>query len=183
MSRKPTELSDVKLLRSPYFADSRGAFCQTFSLSDWSRNAGACNFVQDNWSLSRELGTLRGLHFQNPPFAQAKLVQVMHGAIFDVIVDIRRSSPTYGRHMTVRLDAGPDQIFIPAGFAHGFMATASETIVYYKVSAAYEPASEGGIRWDDPELGIEWPLQPSNGQVSNRDMALPYLRDFVSAFE
>lgn len=183
MDHKPTTLPDVKLMQAPYFADARGAFCQTFSLSDWRPNEGACTFVQDNWSLSRELGTLRGLHFQNPPVAQAKLVQVVQGAIFEVVVDIRRSSPTYGRHMTVRLDAGPSQIFIPTGFAHGFMAIVPNTIVYYKVSAPYEPASEGGIRWDDPDLGIEWPLQPSNGQISSRDMALPYLRDFVSAFD
>jgi dTDP-4-dehydrorhamnose 3,5-epimerase len=128
-------------------------------------------------------GTVRGLHFQNPPVAQAKLVQVVRGAIFDVVVDIRRSSPTYGRHMSIQLDAGPDQVFIPTGFAHGFMSTAPGTIVHYKVSAAYDPGSEGGIRWDDSRLGIAWPMQPASGQISARDLALPLLKDLVSTFD
>jgi dTDP-4-dehydrorhamnose 3,5-epimerase len=183
MIGQPINLPDVKLLQAPYFADSRGTFCQAFSAANWRKDVDAGSFVQDNWSLSREPGTLRGLHFQNPPAAQAKLIQVMHGAIFDVIVDIRRSSPTHGRHMTVKLEAGASQIFIPVGFAHGFMSTAPDTIVYYKVSAAYDPKSEGGIRWDDPELGIAWPFKPSSGQVSERDMALPLLSDLRSVFD
>jgi dTDP-4-dehydrorhamnose 3,5-epimerase len=183
MTGKSIDLPDVKLLQAPYFADSRGAFCQTFSEASWRKDVGASGFVQDNWSLSRAPGTLRGLHFQNPPVAQAKLIQVMYGAIFDVIVDIRRSSPSYGRHMTVRLEAGSSQIFIPVGFAHGFMSIAPDTIVYYKVSAAYDPKSEGGIRWDDPDLGIAWPLKPSSGQISDRDMALPRIGDLRSAFD
>jgi dTDP-4-dehydrorhamnose 3,5-epimerase len=183
MTGKPINLPDVKVLQAPYFADSRGAFCQAFSIASWEKAGGACSFVQDNWSLSREPGTLRGLHFQNPPFAQAKLIQVVHGAVLDVIVDLRRSSSTYGRHMTVNLEAGPNQIFIPAGFAHGFMSIAPDTIIYYKVSAPYEPKCEGGIRWDDPDLGIVWPLRPSSGQISSRDGSLPHLRDFQSAFE
>jgi dTDP-4-dehydrorhamnose 3,5-epimerase len=183
MTKASIDLPDVKLLQARYFTDSRGAFCQVFSQSDWRAAGGEFCFLQDNWSLSRLPGTLRGLHFQKPPAAQAKLIQVVQGAIFDVILDVRRSSPTYGRHMTVRLDAGPNQIFVPVGFAHGFVSLATDTIVYYKVSAPYEPDCEGGVLWDDPDLAIDWPLRPEGGQISTRDMAQPLFRDLDSGFD
>jgi dTDP-4-dehydrorhamnose 3,5-epimerase len=183
MTVAPIDFPDVKLLQARYFEDSRGAFCQIFSQAQWSEAGGNADFVQDNWSLSRLPGTLRGLHFQNPPVAQAKLIQVVHGAIFDVIVDVRRPSPTYGRHMIVRLDAGPRQLFVPIGFAHGFMSLAPDTIVYYKVSAPYVPQSERGVRWDDPELAIAWPMPPERDRISDRDLALPLLRNLDTGFD
>jgi dTDP-4-dehydrorhamnose 3,5-epimerase len=182
MNSKVIEFSEVKRFRSPFYVDSRGAFCQAFSESDWRKSGGDGGFVQDNWSLSHKRGTVRGLHFQTPPYAQAKLIQVISGSIFDVVVDIRRSSPTFGCHMTVQLDSGPDMLFVPTGFAHGFMSLAPDTIVYYKVSVVYEPASEGGIRWNDPDLDIDWPLAPADGSISNRDAALPHLRDLYCSF-
>jgi dTDP-4-dehydrorhamnose 3,5-epimerase len=182
MNGKMTILPEVKLLRSMYYPDSRGAFCQAFSMADWRSRESDCCFVQDNWSVSRNPGTVRGLHFQAPPFAQAKLIQVLNGAIFDVVVDIRRSSATFGHHMAVQLVAGPDQLFVPAGFAHGFMSLVPDTVIFYKVSSAYEPSSEAGIRWNDPELEIDWPMVPPPGHISSRDMALPFLGELSTPF-
>jgi dTDP-4-dehydrorhamnose 3,5-epimerase len=175
-------LPGLKLIRAPFFQDSRGAFCQVYQADDWQQAGIDCAFVQDNFSVSAESGTLRGLHFQRPPAAQAKLIQVIAGAILDVAVDIRRGSPTYGHHLAMQVEAGPVQLFIPEGFAHGFMTLVPETIVYYKVSSPYDPANEGGIHWADPDLAIVWPLEPRPGRISGKDERLPRFRDLLPSF-
>jgi dTDP-4-dehydrorhamnose 3,5-epimerase len=141
------------------------------------------SFVQDNHAFSQAAATLRGLHFQAPPAAQAKLVRVLSGAIYDVAVDIRVRSPTYGRWAGARLTAeGGEQLFVPAGFAHGYCTLAADTAVAYKCDAYYAPDCEGGIAATDPEIGIAWPLAPDEMTLSAKDTSLPLLRDLVSPF-
>jgi dTDP-4-dehydrorhamnose 3,5-epimerase len=141
-------------------------------------------FVQDNQSLSVRAGTIRGLHFQAPPFAQAKLVRVVRGRILDVAVDVRRGSPTYGRHVAVELsEENWQQLFIPVGFAHGFCTLTDNTEVIYKVSAPYSAETDGGILWNDPDLGIAWPQLAAPPVLSDKDAKLPTLRSIESPFE
>src|SRR5205814_6411599 len=138
---------------------------------------------QDNHSLSAEKGVLRGLHYQIQPMAQAKLVRVIHGAILDVAVDIRRGSPTFGQHVTAVLSSENwRQILVPVGFAHGFVTLEPNTEVLYKVSNYYSPSHERGIRWNDPQLGIEWGIDPSRAILSKRDLEHPVLADAVDLF-
>jgi dTDP-4-dehydrorhamnose 3,5-epimerase len=141
-------------------------------------------FVQDNHSLSRPAGVLRGLHFQTPPFAQDKLVRCVAGAIFDVAVDVRRNSPTYGKWVGAELSAeNGRQLFIPIGFAHGFVTLTPDAEVTYKCSNFYAPAHDGGVRWDDPEIGVVWPLPRGvTPTLSPKDEKLPRLVDFDSPF-
>jgi dTDP-4-dehydrorhamnose 3,5-epimerase len=140
-----------------------------------------CGFVQDNQSSSRRAGTLRGLHFQRPPAAQAKLVGVLRGRVLDVAVDIRRGSPTYGQHVSTELTAASgQQVYIPAGFAHGFLTLEEDVLVMYKVSDHYAPAYDGGIRWNDPDIAFSWPF--ADVITSDKDGRLPYLKDFDSPF-
>ncbi len=173
-------LPDVKLVALTVHGDERGAFIETFREADWAPLLGGARFVQDNQSRSVAPGTIRGLHYQRAPFAQGKLVQVVAGRIFDVAVDLRRASPDFGRHTAVELGDDGRQVFVPAGFAHGFMTLAPNTIVTYKVTAPYDPQSERGIAWDDPDLGIAWP-QPAS-TLSARDRQWPRLRDQKDLF-
>jgi dTDP-4-dehydrorhamnose 3,5-epimerase len=165
-------LAGLKLIKVPYFRDNRGAFCQAFSAADWQKSGIDCTFVQDNFSESAKPWTVRGLHFQRGASAQAKLVQTIRGAIYDIVVDIRPHSPTFGKHLGVRLDSGAQQLFVPAGFAHGFMTLEPDTIVAYKVDRPYDPTSEGGIHWADKALGIEWPAASGSVEISDKDERL-----------
>ena len=172
-----TDLPGVRLLRPRRHEDGRGSFSETWSRAAWAAAGIAVEFVQDNQSLSRSPGTVRGLHFQRPPMAQAKLVRVLQGAILDVVVDIRPDSPTFRRHVAIELDAaGGGQLFVPAeGFAHGFCTLAPDTVVFYKVSAPYAPQHERGILWCDPALAIPWPVAPAAAILSDRDRIQPTL--------
>lgn len=169
------------LLEPRVFRDGRGYFFESFNALQ-AREAGiACDFVQDNQSLSSR-GVLRGLHFQAPPYAQDKLVRVISGAVNDVVVDIRKNSPTFGQHYTAHLSADNFRmLFVPVGFAHGFETLEDNTIFQYKCSNYYNKASEGGLRWNDPTLRIEWELE--NPLVSDKDQELPYWSDFKSPFD
>lgn len=139
--------------------------------------------MQDNHSLSRDAGTVRGLHYQVYPFAQNKLVRVLRGRILDVAVDLRRSSPSFGKYVAVELsNENWQQLFVPVGFAHGFMTLEPDTEVFYKVTNFYSPDHDKGIAWDDPELAIEWPIHFANVTLSEKDSKLPWLRDVVEFF-
>jgi len=180
----PTHKNPVKLLDTRRFGDDRGWFSEIYNESRFHELGIECRFVQDNHSLSRPVGTIRGLHFQVPPRGQDKLVRCIRGRIFDVAVDIRQSSPTYGHWVGVELSAeNARQLFIPIGFAHGFMTLEPDTEITYKVSDLYAPAQDGGIAWNDADIGIQWPL-PSGVSplLSAKDEKLPLLRDFVSPF-
>src|SRR5580658_2909458 len=158
---------DVKLLRPTRHVDSRGFFSEAYSKRAYAEIGIVNEFVQDNHSLSRKKGVVRGLHFQIDPFAQAKLLRVLRGAVFDVVVDIRTGSPTYGQHIaTVLSEEDWNQIFIPSGFAHGFCTMQEETEILYKVDHYYSPAHERGIRWNDPALGIAWPISKAEAELS-----------------
>jgi dTDP-4-dehydrorhamnose 3,5-epimerase len=177
---------DVKLLRPARHVDSRGFFSEAYSKRAYAEIGIVNEFVQDNHSLSRKKGVVRGLHFQIEPFAQAKLLRVLRGAVFDVVVDIRTGSPTYGQHIaTVLSDEDWNQIFIPVGFAHGFCTMREETEILYKVDHYYSPAHERGVRWNDPGLGIAWPISKAEAELSEKDKALPLLADLgdVCRFE
>ncbi|TDQ83367.1 dTDP-4-dehydrorhamnose 3,5-epimerase [Dongia mobilis] len=178
----------VRLVEARRHADKRGWFMELHrgSLVAGGGAAGdAANdalpfFCQDNVSLTAAPAAVRGLHFQRPPFAQAKLVTVLAGAIQDVIVDLRPGSREFGRVTSFHLSASADQqLFVPVGFAHGFCSLQPETIVHYKVSAPYAPAAEGGILWNDPDLGIDWPFTAAEVLVSEKDAAWPRLRDLA----
>jgi dTDP-4-dehydrorhamnose 3,5-epimerase len=181
---RPLTHPDVKLIRAARLADPRGYFAETYVRRDFAAAGIAHEFVQDNESLSRTRGTVRGLHFQIPPFAQAKLIRVLTGRIFDVCLDLRRSSPGYGRHATVELSAETgDQLFVPAGFAHGLCTLEPDTTVLYKVDAVYSAEHERGIAWSDPALAIPWPVGPDAAILSAKDAALPPLRDMPVYFD
>jgi dTDP-4-dehydrorhamnose 3,5-epimerase len=180
----PTAIPAVRLVETDRHADERGHFTETYSRRAFAAAGIGMEFVQDNHSLSRRPGTVRGLHFQAPPFAQDKLVRVVRGAIFDVAVDVRRGSPSFRRHVAVILRADePRQLLVPAGFAHGFCTLEPDTEVIYKVSGFYSPAHDRGIRWDDPDLGIAWPVAAGAATVSLKDRQLPALRDSDVPFE
>jgi len=171
-------IPDVRLLTPRRFGDHRGWFTET-----WSRRTLDIAFCQDNMSLSAEVGTIRGLHFQKPPHAQAKLVMVLQGAILDVAVDIRRASPTFGQHVAVELSAAAgNQLLIPRGFAHGFCTLEPGTQVMYKVDDFYAPESDAGIFWADPDLAINWPVRVDQAHLSPKDLGLPRLKDIESPF-
>lgn len=171
-----TLIADVKLIRPVRHEDHRGFFSEVFSERVLRAAGIEVAMVQDNHSLSRRRGTVRGLHFQVPPHAQAKLVRVVRGAILDVAVDLRDGSPSFGRHVAAVLDAGSGcQIFIPEGFAHGFCTLEPDTEIVYKVSAYYAPSHDRGVRWNDPALGIDWPDFADEALMSARDRALPML--------
>ena len=165
------------------FLDERGWFSETFSARVFSWHVPAVTFVQDNRSLSRNAGTVRGLHFQSPPHAQAKLISCPRGAIFDVAVDLRVGSPTFGQHCSIELSAeNGRQIFIPVGFAHGLMTLTPDTEVEYKVSDFYAPASEHGLAHNDPALEIAWPTTGRDTHLSPKDAILPSLAQLASPF-
>ena len=166
------------------FGDHRGFFLETYSARDFADLGIADVFVQDNHSLSATAGTVRGMHFQLAPHAQAKLVRVLRGAILDVVVDIRRNSATFGRHVAVELSAeNVQQLYVPVGFAHGFCTLQPDTEVAYKVTDTYAPDCDRGIAWDDPDLALPWPFEPGDVQLSDKDRRAPRLRDLPTAFE
>lgn len=170
-------IPDLILIELRLFHDNRGSFFECYHQEQFARNGIAETFVQDNQSISRR-GALRGLHFQIPPKAQAKLIRVVHGRIFDVAVDIRRNSPTFGRHVDLVMDSRDKKIlYVPAGFAHGFCALEDPTEVIYKVSDFYSPDHERGILWSDPALAIKWPLPDSELLLSGKDQAYPLLKN------
>jgi dTDP-4-dehydrorhamnose 3,5-epimerase len=178
-----TEIPEVKVLVPKRFGDSRGWFSETWNRRTLAQAGVDLEFVQDNHSLSVPAGTVRGLHFQTPPFAQDKLVRVLRGAILDVAVDLRRASPTFGRHVSVRLDASEGlQLLVPAGFAHGFVTIEPDTEVFYKVTNYYSPEHDRGLLWNDPDLGIDWGIDPERVLLSDKDRRQPRLRDIETAF-
>jgi dTDP-4-dehydrorhamnose 3,5-epimerase len=180
---KPLLLEGVKLFRPKKFVDARGYFCETFNARTYAKAGVACIFVQDNQSLSRKAGTIRGLHFQRPPAAQAKLVRVLRGAIFDVAVDLRRGSSNYARWCSATLTGdGGEQLFVPPGFAHGFCTLEQDTEVSYKVDCFYSPECDDGLRWDDPDLAIAWPVRSADAAISDKDAVLPFFKNFVSPY-
>ena len=167
-------------LRSQVFEDSRGSFSETFSRRTMAGFGIDLEFCQDNESFSSSSGTVRGLHLQVEPHAQGKLVRVLHGAIFDVAVDLRLNSPTVGQSTSFELRAGDNRaIWIPAGFAHGFCTLADETVVSYKVTAFYAPDYERSIRFDDPDLAIDWPVDSVDAILSEKDSVAPSFADFL----
>jgi dTDP-4-dehydrorhamnose 3,5-epimerase len=178
MDIKECEIAAVKLITPKQFTDARGSFCELWSDRPFRKEVADVAFVQDNQSVSRLRGTVRGLHFQRPPFSQAKLVCVIRGSILDVAVDIRKGSPSYGKHVSVTLDAtSGTQLWIPAGFLHGFCTLEDYTTVYYKVSEYYSQEHDAGVYWDDPDLEIKWPVSPESAVLSEKDKKLPRLRD------
>jgi dTDP-4-dehydrorhamnose 3,5-epimerase len=180
----PLPLSGVVLIRSARVSDPRGTFAETYVKGEFARSGIFSDFVQDNQSFSVSAGTVRGLHFQIPPFQQAKLVRVLRGKIFDVVVDLRRSSATYGKHIGVELSAdGGEQLFVPRGFAHGFCTLVENTEIFYKVDAVYSAAHDRGVHWLDPKLGINWPIETSRAMLSEKDRTLPVLSGLSNHFE
>jgi dTDP-4-dehydrorhamnose 3,5-epimerase len=172
------EIDAVKLVRPRRFADSRGYFVETWHRERFAASGVHADFVQDNASFSRLPGTIRGLHFQRPPAAQAKLVRVARGAVLDVAVDLRRASSSFGRYVSATLTSdGGEQLFVPIGFAHGFCTLEPDTEVVYKVSTFYAPEQDGGILWNDPAIGIDWPLGGNAPVLSEKDAKLPRLAD------
>jgi dTDP-4-dehydrorhamnose 3,5-epimerase len=177
-------IPEVKLIRPVRHGDARGFFMETYSRTALARAGIGESFVQDNHSRSELAGTMRGLHFQKPPHAQAKLVRCSAGRIFDVAVDIRLGSPTFGRFVSAVLSADNGwQLFIPVGFAHGLMTLEPGTEVQYKVSADYAPAADSGIYWCDPALAIPWPIAAEAAMLSEKDKRLPLLSETESPFD
>ena len=177
-----TLLPDVLILTPKRFGDDRGWFMETFNAARVTEAGLSLTFVQDNHSMSAKVGTLRGLHFQTPPHAQDKLVRCSKGAILDVAVDIRRGSPSYGKWVGVELTAeNGKQLLVPKGFLHGFVTCAENTEVQYKCTDVYAPDCDGGIRWDDPDIGIDWGLT-GDPVLSAKDTVAPLLRDYDSPF-
>ena len=173
----PTSIDGVFIIEPKVFKDARGYFFESFSQRDFEKQIGKINFVQDNESMS-SYGVMRGLHFQRPPFTQSKLVRCVKGVVLDVAVDIRKSSPTFGQYVMVELsDENKRQFFIPRGFAHGFLVLSDEAIFTYKVDNAYAPQADAGIRWNDPQIGIEWPIDPKDVVTSEKDLKQPFLKD------
>jgi dTDP-4-dehydrorhamnose 3,5-epimerase len=177
-----TEIPDVYIIEPSVFGDNRGYFLESFNLEKFEENIYPIKFVQDNESKSSR-GVLRGLHFQKPPFEQAKLVRCIEGRVLDVAVDVRKESTTYGKHLAVELSGeNKRQLFIPRGFAHGFSVLSESAIFAYKVDNTYAPESDSGIRFDDKELNIDWGLSEEEIQLSVKDKNLPAFKDLNSPF-
>ncbi|HEY0420802.1 MAG TPA: dTDP-4-dehydrorhamnose 3,5-epimerase [Acetobacteraceae bacterium] len=176
-------IPDIVLVTPQRFGDARGFFSETFSTSRFAELGIDLPFVQDNHSLSARAGVVRGLHCQVAPSVQGKLVRVVRGAIWDVAVDIRRGSPTYGQHVGAEISAENwCQIWVPGGFLHGFCTLQPDTEVIYKVTAGYDPAAERGVIWNDPDLALPWPVNPEEAVLSDKDAKLPRLADCPSWF-
>jgi len=183
MEFRRLDIPDLILIVPRRFSDERGWFAETWTAARFAEIGIDLLFVQDNHSYSRQAGTVRALHFQLPPHAQAKLVRVLRGAAFDVAVDLRRGSPTYGRFVTTTLTAERgEELFVPAGFAHGFSTLQPDTEVFYKVDKPYAPAADSGLVWNDPDLAIPWPVQREAAILSEKDGKLPRFADFESPF-
>ena len=177
MEYKKTAIEGVYIIEPRVFNDARGYFFEAWKQQEFEENIGPVRFIQDNESKS-SYGVLRGLHYQKGAFSQSKLVRVIKGRVLDVAVDLRRSSATVGKHVMVELsEENKRQFFIPRGFAHGFLVLSDEAVFTYKVDNVYAPQAEAGIRWNDPELGISWPIDPSQVLTSDKDLILPLFRD------
>ncbi len=178
-----TEIVGVVIIRPRMFEDARGYFFESYSKKVFDEMVRPVDFVQDNESCSSR-GVMRGLHFQRPPYAQAKLVRCIRGRVLDVAVDIRKGSPTYGRHVAVELTEDNHlQFFIPRGFAHGFAVLSDTAVFQYKCDNLYHPEADGGISITDPDICIDWHMDPGLAILSNKDTRHPLLKDFVTPFE
>jgi dTDP-4-dehydrorhamnose 3,5-epimerase len=178
-----TSIPDLYVIEPSVFGDDRGYFLESFNLNKFEDNLGPINFVQDNESKSSK-GVLRGLHFQKPPFDQAKLVRCVEGRVIDVAVDIRKGSPTYGKHLAIELSGkNKRQLFVPRGFAHGFYVLSESCVFTYKVDNTYAPEYDSGIRYDDNELNIDWGLNDDEVQISVKDKNLLFFKDLDSPFK
>lgn len=177
-----TDIQGVVIIEPKVFGDHRGYFFESFSEKDFTSAVGEVKFVQDNESKSSH-GVLRGLHFQKPPHAQAKLVRVVKGRVLDVAVDLRKGSPTFGKHVAVELtEENHRQLFIPRGFAHGFAVLSDEAVFQYKCDNYYAPQSEGSVLWNDPDIGIEWGIPSEDVMLSEKDRNAPLLKDLGDVF-
>nr|WP_315142650.1 dTDP-4-dehydrorhamnose 3,5-epimerase [uncultured Flavobacterium sp.] len=182
MNKEETFIKDLVVLTPEVFEDVRGYFFEGYNKNKMVALGIAIDFVQDNQSFSQR-GTLRGLHYQNPPYAQTKLVRVLQGEIMDVAVDLRKDSPTYGQHFGIKLTAeNKKQLLVPQGFAHGFSVLSETAVVLYKCDQFYNKASEGGIRFDDPTLNIDWGMDLKEAIVSEKDLVLPDFANCNSEF-
>jgi dTDP-4-dehydrorhamnose 3,5-epimerase len=180
----PQAISPVMILRPKRFGDARGYFSELYSRKALQRQSLDFEFIQDNISLSSDRGVVRGLHFQTAPSEQTKLVSVLKGSVYDVAVDIRTGSPTYGRHVAAMLSAENGlQMLVPRGFAHGFCTLEPDTLVMYKVDGYYDRERDFGLRWNDPALKIQWPVAPENAKVSDKDREQPLLAQLPRCFE
>ena len=177
-----TAIEGVLIVEPRAFADDRGFFMETYNHERYLQSGVNGEFVQDNVSVSKK-GTLRGLHYQAPPFTQGKLVQVLRGSVMDVAVDIRFGSPTFGKYVSVELSAeNKKQFWIPAGFAHGFVALEDDTIFSYKCTNVYSPENDRGVLWNDAKIGIEWPFPETEFLISDKDKKQPLLKDIAQEF-
>jgi dTDP-4-dehydrorhamnose 3,5-epimerase len=184
MQIEPLAIPEVLVITPKKFGDNRGFFSETWNATKLAAQNFREHFVQDNHSLSAQPGTIRGLHCQIAPNIQGKLVRVVRGAIWDVAVDIRRNSPSYGQHVAVELSAENwRQLWIPGGFLHGFCTLVPDTEVIYKVTADYDAAAERGVIWNDPDLALPWPVDPAKAVLSAKDLVLPKLADCESWYD
>ncbi len=178
------DIPELKIVRPAIFQDARGFFSETYNRQALAAAGISADFVQDNHSLSVDVGVVRGLHFQSPPAAQDKLVRVVRGKILDITVDIRSGSPTFGRHAAVTLSStNRNQLWVPKGFAHGFCTLEPNTEVFYKVTEYFSPQCDRGIAWDDPALAIDWGIDPMGAVLSQKDRSHPKLADLPLYFE
>lgn len=183
MEVQSAAIPDVKIVKPKKHGDSRGFFSETYHKRALAEAGIHLDFVQDNHSLSAERGVVRGLHFQTAPYAQDKLVRVVRGSVFDVAVDLRKESPTFGKHVNVVLSAADwNQLLVPVGFAHGFCTLEPGTEIIYKVTAYYSPEHDKGLFWNDPDLAIPWPVGPGEAILSEKDMRLPPLAKLKDLF-
>jgi dTDP-4-dehydrorhamnose 3,5-epimerase len=179
-----TAIPDVKVVSTKRFDDGRGSFCEVYNRQLFAEAGLDFGFVQDNHSSSTQVGTIRGLHFQSHPFAQAKLIRVISGRVIDIAVDIRRSSATYGQHVAVELSKRNwRQLLVPVGFAHGFCTLEPDTEIIYKVTSYYSAAHDHGLAWDDPALNILWPVAPEEAVLSDKDRHHPRLSALPAYFD
>ena len=182
MKYTKTQIQDLYVIEPSVFEDDRGYFLESFNLEKFQENIGPITFVQDNESKSSK-GVLRGLHFQKPPFNQAKLVRCIEGKVLDIAVDIRKGSPTYGNHAAIELSGeNKKQVFVPKGFAHGFSVLSKTAVITYKVDNRYAPEYDAGIRFDDEDLQIDWGVSLAEVQLSEKDKNLPSFKDLDSPF-
>jgi len=177
-----TKISDVIIIEPTVFGDERGYFLESYNQKKFEESIGQVSFVQDNESKSSK-GVLRGLHFQKPPYEQAKLVRCIEGEVLDVAVDIRKNSKTYGKYISVLLSGeNKRQLFVPRGFAHGFLVLSDSATFAYKVDNTYAPEFDAGFRWNDNELNIQWGMEDSEVMISEKDAVLPFFSEFESPF-
>ncbi|HEV2418253.1 MAG TPA: dTDP-4-dehydrorhamnose 3,5-epimerase [Terriglobia bacterium] len=183
MEVQSAAIPDVKIVKPKKHGDSRGFFSETYQKRALAEAGIHLDFVQDNHSLSAERGVVRGLHFQIAPYAQDKLVRVVRGSVFDVAVDLRKESPTFGKHVSIVLSAADwNQLLVPVGFAHGFCTLEPGTEMIYKVTAYYSPEHDKGLFWNDPDLAIPWPISPDEAILSEKDRRLPPLAKLKDLF-